>query len=179
MTRFDTENKDVAGGGVSQNVAKCRTCKEILAAHGAARPGVSQNVPKCSPRKRILDSRTAHTRPPAVTFRATTGPQPGVHWQRLRGPAMTRPPLPALVRRALARHALADTPDRELLCRFAAHRDADAFTELVERYAPLVWGACRRVLGPGESAEDAFQATFVTLASKAGSIRRPERLPGW
>ncbi|HKB04738.1 MAG TPA: sigma-70 family RNA polymerase sigma factor [Gemmataceae bacterium] len=92
---------------------------------------------------------------------------------------MTRQPLPTLVRRALARHALADTPDRDLLRLFAANRDADAFTELVERYAPLVWGACRRVLGPGESAEDAFQATFVALARKAGSIRRPERLPGW
>ena len=31
---------------------------------------------------------------------------------------MTRPPLPTLVRRALARHALADVPDAELLARF-------------------------------------------------------------
>src|SRR5262245_29420191 len=92
---------------------------------------------------------------------------------------MTRTPLPQLVRRALARSTAADIPDVELLRRFAARRDADAFAELVERYATLVWGACRRVLGTGPAAEDAFQTTFVTLARKAGGLRHPERWPGW
>jgi RNA polymerase sigma factor (sigma-70 family) len=92
---------------------------------------------------------------------------------------MTRQPIPQLVRHALARHALAEVSDAELLARFVAHRDADAFTELVERHAALVWGACRRVLADIHLAEDAFQATFVTLARKAKSLRRPENLPGW
>jgi len=92
---------------------------------------------------------------------------------------MTRQPIPQIVRHALARHALAEVADAELLARFVAHRDADAFTELVERHAALVWGACRRVLSDTHLAEDAFQATFVTLARKAKSLRRPERLPGW
>jgi RNA polymerase sigma factor (sigma-70 family) len=43
----------------------------------------------------------------------------------------------------------------------------------------MVWGACRRVLADQHRAEDAFQQTFVTLARKAASIRRPDRLPGW
>jgi RNA polymerase sigma factor (sigma-70 family) len=92
---------------------------------------------------------------------------------------MTRSPLPHLVRRALARHAFADTPDAELLARFTTSRDPEAFTELVERYAPLVWSACRRVLTDASRAEDAFQATFVTFACKAGTLRRPDQVAGW
>ena len=92
---------------------------------------------------------------------------------------MTRSPLPHLVRRALARHTLAGVPDAELLDRFNQTRDSQAFTELVERYAPLVWGTCRRVLGDASRAEEAFQATLVTFARKAGSVRQPDRLAGW
>ncbi|HKB02418.1 MAG TPA: sigma-70 family RNA polymerase sigma factor, partial [Gemmataceae bacterium] len=92
---------------------------------------------------------------------------------------MTRPPVPILVRRALARHAQATLSDADLLRRFQNDRDSDAFTELVERYAPLVWGACRRVLGNDPQAEDALQATFIALARNARSLRRPERLPAW
>jgi RNA polymerase sigma factor (sigma-70 family) len=92
---------------------------------------------------------------------------------------MSRPPVPYVVRRALARAAHATLSDADLLRRFRSDRDSDAFTELVERYAPLVWGACRRVLGNDPQAEDAFQATFIALARSARSLRRPERLPGW
>jgi RNA polymerase sigma-70 factor (ECF subfamily) len=37
---------------------------------------------------------------------------------------------------------------------------------------------CRRLL-PGHDAEDAFQATFLTLARKAGSIGKHESVSGW
>jgi RNA polymerase sigma factor (sigma-70 family) len=50
---------------------------------------------------------------------------------------------------------------------------------LVWLYAALVWGVCRRRLARREDAEDAFQATFLILAVKAGSIRAGEALPGW
>jgi len=41
-----------------------------------------------------------------------------------------------------------------------AHRDEEAFVELVRRLGPTVFGACRSVLGSPKDAEDAFQVTF-------------------
>jgi RNA polymerase sigma factor (sigma-70 family) len=72
-----------------------------------------------------------------------------------------------------------EVTDRDLLQRFAHSRDGDAFAALVQRYGPLVLGVCRRVLRQGQDAEDAFQATFLVLARKAGSIGQPERLGNW
>src|SRR5438034_901995 len=69
--------------------------------------------------------------------------------------------------------------DGELLRRFAAGRDEDAFNELVRRHGPQVLSVCRRVLGDPDAADDAFQATFLVLAGKAGSISRPELLGNW
>lgn len=68
--------------------------------------------------------------------------------------------------------------DGDLLERFRATRDEPAFAELVRRYGPLVFAACRRVTGSHHLAEDAFQAVFVVLAAKAGSVR-PAALPAW
>ena len=78
----------------------------------------------------------------------------------------------------------AEVSDRQLLewfnARSGAPADAEwAFAELVRRHGPMVLGACRQLLRNAHDSEDAFQATFLVLAQKAGSIRRPERLAYW
>jgi RNA polymerase sigma factor (sigma-70 family) len=73
--------------------------------------------------------------------------------------------------------------DAELLRRFARGRgDAGAeaaFATIVGRHGPMVRGACQRVLNDPHAADDAFQATFLTLARKAGRLEGIESLGGW
>ena len=72
--------------------------------------------------------------------------------------------------------------DRELLEQFRARRDegADAaFAALMARHGPLVWSVCLGISRDVHAAEDAFQATFLILVRKAGSIRRCETLGPW
>src|SRR6516225_5404101 len=68
--------------------------------------------------------------------------------------------------KALPDHAT----DDQLLKLYNSQRDHSAFEELVQRHGPLVWRVCRGVLGQTQDAEDAFQATFVVLIRKAGSV---------
>ncbi len=69
--------------------------------------------------------------------------------------------------------------DRQLLEDFAGSRDEAAFAALVSRHGPMVLSVCRGVLGDAHAAEDAFQATFLVLARKAGSIRHRKSAGGW
>jgi RNA polymerase sigma factor (sigma-70 family) len=70
-------------------------------------------------------------------------------------------------------------PDVELLDRFAHQRDEAAFELLVRRHGAMVWNVCRRVVHQHQDAEDVFQATFLMLMRKAGSVGRRGALANW
>ena len=68
-------------------------------------------------------------------------------------------------------------PDLVLLTRFRETKDAEAFREIVRRYAAAVYATCHRILHDPGRAEDAAQETFYRL------MTRPQRvsasLGGW
>jgi RNA polymerase sigma factor (sigma-70 family) len=69
--------------------------------------------------------------------------------------------------------------DSQLLNRFAKGRDEAAFTAILARHGPMVLAVCRGILRDPSDAEDAFQATFLVLAKRAGSAWVEGQLGGW
>ena len=69
--------------------------------------------------------------------------------------------------------------DTELLSAFVQRRDADAFTEIVQRYRLLVYRVALRAVDNRHLADDVFQATFLVLAQSADKIKRTEALAAW
>src|SRR5262249_54930192 len=64
--------------------------------------------------------------------------------------------------------------DGQLLRRFAMHQEENAFAALMRRHGPMVLSVSQRVLHHRHDAEDVFQATFLLLARKAKSLRKPD-----
>src|SRR4051812_19167288 len=89
------------------------------------------------------------------------------------------PPLHYLRRLGASAPAGAAGDDAQLLGRYLGQGDEAAFAALVRRHGPMVWGLCARVLGAGPDAEDAFQATFLVLVRRAGSVGNPGLLGPW
>ncbi|MBN9517136.1 sigma-70 family RNA polymerase sigma factor [bacterium] len=81
--------------------------------------------------------------------------------------------------RRMAADALADRTDRELVELALAGPDEVVFRVLVRRHGAMVFRVCRRVLRHHHDAEDAFQATFLVLARKLGTVRRHTSLASW
>ncbi len=88
-------------------------------------------------------------------------------------------PVLRFLRRLRPGEPAGELSDGTLLARFVARRDEDAFAALVRRHGPMVLGVCHRILRDAHDADDAFQATFLVLARRAGSITRPELLGNW
>src|SRR5260221_8364631 len=96
--------------------------------------------------------------------------------------AMPNPPLGSVLRQLRRLVGGADgeeSPDGLLLEQFATARDERAFEELLARHGPMVYNVCRRVLDNDHDAADAYQATFLVLARKAGSIRKRGSVGSW
>src|SRR4051794_38661978 len=82
-------------------------------------------------------------------------------WTRTEGRRMGRAlhSLMSHIRRLAAGSAAAPASDAQLLARFVAVRDDEAFALLMHRHGPMVLAVAGRVLGDLHAAEDVFQAT--------------------
>jgi RNA polymerase sigma factor (sigma-70 family) len=69
--------------------------------------------------------------------------------------------------------------DGTLLERFRSAGDQAAFEAIVARHGPMVLRVCRAALSDPNDAGDAFQAVFLVLVRRAGSIRTRDSLASW
>ncbi|HEY7424695.1 MAG TPA: sigma-70 family RNA polymerase sigma factor [Gemmataceae bacterium] len=95
---------------------------------------------------------------------------------------MTSASLAAVLRQVCgwaARYTDHNLPDHQLLERFSVGRDEAAFAALVRRHGGMVLSVARRILHDAHAAEDVFQNTFLTLARRAGSIRKRGSIASW
>ena len=83
------------------------------------------------------------------------------------------------IRRMASRGRFAKDCDRLLLESYVRDGNQDAFATLVGRHSSLVAGVCRRVLGNAQDIEDVFQATFLVLARKAGTVKWHDSVANW
>jgi RNA polymerase sigma factor (sigma-70 family) len=86
------------------------------------------------------------------------------------------------IRRLLRRVSAAPSAglsDAELLERFVRSRDEAAIETLLWRHAPMVLSTCRRLLNHHADSEDCFQATFLVLCRRAGTIAKGQSVGSW
>ncbi len=81
--------------------------------------------------------------------------------------------------RLLQTGSLIGLDDKALLARFVERGDQRALEAIVERHGALVLSVCRQLLADPNDIDDAFQATFLVLIRKAGSIRSPGSVASW
>lgn len=84
-----------------------------------------------------------------------------------------------MIRAVAEDHRTCLLTDHDLLRMFTGEQREAAFHAVLRRHGPMVLGVCRGVLCNEADAEDAFQATFLTLASKASTIRKTGAVGSW
>lgn len=72
-----------------------------------------------------------------------------------------------------------DDPVVVMLVARARAGEAQAWNQIVDRYAPLVWGICRRYGLSRADAEDVGQNVWLKLHQHLAALRDPAALPGW
>jgi hypothetical protein len=88
--------------------------------------------------------------------------------------------LSTVLRRVIraAKACSASVTDTQLLHHFINQHDENGFELLVWRHQRIVLSLCRHILRREQDAEDAFQATFLPLACKAGVTGLNHQVPG-
>ena len=87
---------------------------------------------------------------------------------------------PSRFSRATAPNPLSpDAADADLLGRFIQDEDHAAFELLLQRHGGMVMALLRRLGLQQADADDAFQATFLTLVRKASAIGKRDALASW
>ena len=72
-----------------------------------------------------------------------------------------------------------DDPHVVALVTRASEGDQDAWYELVDRYASLVYTICTRYRLSNHDIEDVGQNVWLLLVEQLGKLREPAALPGW
>ncbi len=72
-----------------------------------------------------------------------------------------------------------DDPSVIALVARVADGDQEAWNEIIDRYAPLVWSICLRYQLSRQDIDDVGQGVWLTLVENIGSLRQPAALPGW
>ena len=75
--------------------------------------------------------------------------------------------------------AMHDDPSVTVLVIRARNGDKQAWDELVERYAPLIWSICHRYRLRRADADDVGQSVWLRLADQLAFLRHPAALQGW
>ncbi len=148
---------------------------------GGCRPRVEPEYPT---RPDAADQRTAHEN--SVSAKAAVGiTSKAERMDPARGGQIMASPNSAAIGQHLRRlfdgGGVTGLSEAQLLDRIA-RRDGTveaAFEAILMRHGPAVLACCRHVLGDPAAAEDAFQATFLVLFRRAGSIRVEESLAPW
>jgi RNA polymerase sigma factor (sigma-70 family) len=110
---------------------------------------VPGEVPRCDDPSRQRHRRSEHT-----------GPSPGAGARNNAGPAPGDHAVTGLVTRA-------------------RNGEWQAWDDLVDRYAPLIWSICRRHWLNSADADDVGQTVWLHLVDHLGNLRDPAALPGW
>jgi RNA polymerase sigma factor (sigma-70 family) len=76
-------------------------------------------------------------------------------------------------------HAMRDDPSVIALVDRVCGGDQEAWNELIERYAPLVWSICARYQLERQDADDVGQSVWLLLVENIADLRERAALPGW
>ena len=87
--------------------------------------------------------------------------------------------LPRGIERIFNDGSLVGMGDGQLLHAYATRGDEAAFEALVTLHGPMVLRVCGRILYDPRDVEDAFQATFLVLLRRAGSVGDADALGCW